>query len=73
MQWRRGKRDDTGSQVPGLGGGVDDGATAGGHRRRDDAVPDAGAAIYWAGITWIRTLAWAVASIGLVLILVQLL
>jgi uncharacterized MAPEG superfamily protein len=31
------------------------------------------AAIYWAGIAWVRTVAWAIASIGLVLILLQLL
>jgi uncharacterized MAPEG superfamily protein len=31
------------------------------------------AAIYWAGITWVRTVAWAIASTGLVLILLQLL
>ena len=31
------------------------------------------AAIYWAGIAWVRTVAWAVSLTGLVLILLQLL
>ena len=31
------------------------------------------AAIYWAGIAWVRTVAWAVSLVGLVLILLQLL
>src|SRR5512141_948177 len=31
------------------------------------------AAIYWAGIAWVRTVAWTVSLIGLVLILLQLL
>jgi len=30
------------------------------------------AAIYWAGIAWVRTVAWAVSLTGLVLILLQL-
>jgi uncharacterized MAPEG superfamily protein len=31
------------------------------------------APIYWIGLTWLRTIVWAIASIGILLILLQLL